>query len=48
MEQYSPSRLCAGQSAIYLGKDEMYHELTKRIRVLYIYVREVFGDGVVV
>jgi hypothetical protein len=36
---------CDSQSAIYLIKDQMFHERTKYIDVKYHYVREVIAEG---
>jgi hypothetical protein len=36
---------CDSQSAIYLTKNQMFHERTKHINVKYHYVREVIADG---
>jgi hypothetical protein len=36
---------CDSQSAIYLTKDQMFHERRKHIDVKYHYVREVIADG---
>jgi hypothetical protein len=36
---------CDSQSAIYLTKDQMFHERTKHIDVKYNYVREVIAKG---
>jgi hypothetical protein len=34
------------QSAIYLTKDQIFHERTKHIDIKYHYVREVIADGI--
>jgi hypothetical protein len=36
---------CDSQSAIYLTKDQMFHEITKHIDAKYHYVREVIAEG---
>jgi hypothetical protein len=36
---------CDNQSVMYLTKDQMFHERTKRIDVKYYYVREVITEG---
>jgi hypothetical protein len=36
---------CDSQGAIYLIKDQMFHERTKHIDVKYHYVREVIAEG---
>jgi hypothetical protein len=36
---------CDSQSAIYLTKDQIFHERTKHIDVKYHYVREVIAEG---
>ena len=36
---------CDSQSAIYLTKDQMFHERTKHINVKYHYVRDVVAHG---
>ena len=36
---------CDSQSAIYLTKDQMFHERTKHIDVKYHYVRDVVAQG---
>ena len=36
---------CDSQSAIYLTKDQMFHERTKHIYIKYHYVRDVIAQG---
>ena len=36
---------CDSQSAIYLTKDQMFHERTKHIDIKYHYVRDVIAQG---
>ena len=39
------SLFCDSQSAIYLSKDQMFHERTKHIDVRYHFVRDIFMKG---
>ena len=48
IEQHSPHLCCDYWSAIFLEKDQKYHERAKNIDILYHYVHDVFVDGDVV
>jgi hypothetical protein len=39
------SVFCDNQSAIFLAKDQMFHERTKHIDVRYHFIREVIAKG---
>ncbi|EXX70798.1 hypothetical protein RirG_084260 [Rhizophagus irregularis DAOM 197198w] len=42
----SPTKIfCDSQSAIYLTKDQMFHERTKHIDVRYHFIRDVISKG---
>jgi hypothetical protein len=43
-DTFSIDLFCDSQSAIYLIKDQMFHERIKHIDVKYHYVREVIAD----
>ena len=46
--QNKSTMFCDSQSAIYLTKNQMYHERTKHIDVRYHFIRDIVSQGTIV